>query len=104
MQRIRQGDEVIVTAGKNKGRHGSVLRVYADDRVLVENVNIVKRHTRPNPNEGVSGGIVEREAPIHVSNVMPYNAQTGKAERIGYKTLGDGRKVRFFRSNEEVID
>lgn len=104
MNRIKKGDEVIVITGKNKGRRGSVLRLYANNRVLVENVNIVKRHTRPDPNRGIGGGIVEREAPIHVSNVMAYNPQTGKGDRIGFKTLEDGRKVRVFRSTGEVLD
>lgn len=104
MNRIKKGDDVIVTTGKNKGRRGSVLQMYPDNRVLVENVNIVKRHTRPDPNRGIGGGIVEREAPIHASNVMPYNPQTGKGDRIGFKTLEDGRKVRVLRSTGEVLD
>lgn len=104
MNRIKKGDEVIVITGKNTGRRGSVLRVYADNRVLVENVNLVKRHTRPDPNRGIGGGIVEREAPIHASNVMSYNPQTGKGDRISFKTLEDGRKVRVFRSTGEVLD
>ena len=104
MQRIRKGDEVIVLAGRDRGKRGTVLRTYSDERVLIDNVNIVKKHVRPNPNKGETGGIVEREAPIHVSNVAHYNPQTDKADRIGYKVLEDGRKVRYFRSNGEVVD
>ena len=104
MQRIRQGDEVIVIAGKDKGRRGSVTRVYDDGRVLVENVNLVKKHQKPNPNAGVPGGIVEKESPLHPSNVMLFNAAAGKGDRIGFKTLADGRKVRYFKSNGEVVD
>jgi len=104
MQRIRQGDEVIVIAGKDKGRRGSVTRVFDDGRVIVENVNLVKKHQKPNPNAGVPGGIVEKEAPLHLSNVMLFNAATGKGDRVGVKTLGDGRKVRYFKSNGEVVD
>jgi large subunit ribosomal protein L24 len=104
MQRIRQGDEVIVIAGKDKGRRGSVTRVFDDGRVIVENVNLVKKHQKPNPNAGVPGGIVEKEAPLHLSNVMLFNSATGKGDRVGVKTLGDGRKVRYFKSNGEVVD
>ena len=104
MQRIRKGDEVIVLAGRDRGKRGTVLRIYTDERVLIDNVNIVKKHVRPNPNKGETGGIVEREAPIHVFNVAHYNPQTDKADRIGYKVLEDGRKVRYFRSNGEVVD
>lgn len=104
MKRIRKGDEVIVIAGRDKGRRGAVIRVYEDGRVLVENVNVVKKHQRPNPGAGVPGGIVEKEAPLHASNVLLYNAATGKGDRVGLKTLGDGRKVRYFKSNNEVLD
>jgi large subunit ribosomal protein L24 len=104
MRRIKKGDEVIVTAGKDKGRRGSVLQVFADDRVLVESVNMVKRHTRPNPMKGLDGGIVEKEMPIHVSNVMLFNPATSKGDRVGIKTLEDGKKVRYFKSNGEVVD
>jgi large subunit ribosomal protein L24 len=103
MNRIRKGDQVLVTAGKNKGQKGEVLRV-SDDRVVVQNINIVKRHTKPNPQANQPGGVVEREGPIHISNVMLLNAATGKGERVGYKVLEDGRKVRVFRSSGEVID
>ena len=103
MNRIRKGDRVIVTAGKNKGLKGEVLRV-ADDRVVVQNINIVKRHTKANPQANQPGGVVEREAPLHISNVMLLNEATGKGERVGYKVLEDGRKVRVFRSSGEAID
>ncbi|MFZ5532528.1 MAG: 50S ribosomal protein L24 [Pseudomonadota bacterium] len=104
MKRIKTGDEVVVIAGKDKGRHGRVLRVLEDDRVVVENVNVVKRHTRGNPAAGQAGGILEQERSIHISNVMLRNPQSGKPERIGYKLLADGRKVRFMKSNSEVLD
>ena len=101
MKRIRKGDQVIVITGKYKGQKGNVLRV-REDRVVVENVNLVKRHTKPNPQANKPGGIIEREASIHASNVMLFNPASGKGERIGYKTLDDGRKVRVFRSGEVV--
>jgi large subunit ribosomal protein L24 len=104
MNRIRKDDDVIIIAGKDKGRRGTVLRVLPNGRLVVENVNVVKRHTKPNPHRGMSGGIIEKEMPIHASNVMLFNPVTGKGGRIGYKRLGDGRKVRYFRSNNEVID
>ncbi|SEJ52827.1 50S ribosomal protein L24 [Frateuria terrea] len=103
MNRIRKGDQVLVIAGKNKGQRGDVLRVDGD-RVFVANVNIVKRHTKPNPQANQAGGIVEREASIHISNVQPFNPATGKGERVGTKTLEDGRKVRVFRSSGEQLD
>ncbi len=104
MRRIKKGDEVIVIAGRDKGKRGSVLRVIDEDRLIVENVNIVKRHTRPNPQAGVSGGIIEKEAAIHASNVMLYNPQSKKGDRVGIRTLEDGRKVRYFKSTNEVVD
>ena len=104
LQRIKKGDEVIVVAGKDRGRRGTVLRVYADDRVLVENINIVKKHQKPNPNAGVQGGIIEKEMPLHASNVMLFNPVTKKGDRVGIKLLEDGRKVRYFKSNDEVVD
>lgn len=103
MNRIRKGDQVIVTAGKNKGHRGEILRV-AGDRVFVSNANMIKRHTKPNPQLNQPGGIVEREASIHNSNVMLFNPASGKGERVGYKVLEDGRKVRVFRSSGEVLD
>jgi large subunit ribosomal protein L24 len=104
MRRIRKGDQVIVIAGKDKGRRGSVIRVLNDERVLVEGINMVKRHTKANPNRNVAGGIIEREAAIHISNVMLYNPVTQKGDRVGFRTLEDDRKVRYFKSNREVVD
>ena len=104
MSKIRKNDDVIVIAGKDKGRRGTVVRVLDSERIIVENVNMVKRHTKPNPTRGVAGGIVEKEAAIHVSNVMLFNPVTKKGDRVGYRTLEDGRKVRFFKSNNEVLD
>jgi large subunit ribosomal protein L24 len=104
MNKIRKGDEVVVISGKDKGRRGAVLKVLDSDRVLVENVNMVKKHQRPNPNAGVSGGIVDKEMPIRLSNVMLYNPVTKKGDRVGLRKLEDGRKVRFFKSNNEVVD
>jgi len=103
MNRIRKGDQVVVITGKNKGQRGDVLRVDGE-RVFVSNVNLVKRHTKPNPQANQAGGIVEREASIHLSNVQLFNPATNKGERVGTKTLEDGRKVRVFRSNGEVVD
>ena len=103
MNRIKKGDQVVVITGKNKGQRGEVMRV-AGDRVYVQNVNLVKRHTKPNPQAQQPGGIIEREASIDISNVMLFNAATNKGERVGFKTLEDGRKVRVFRSSGEVVD
>jgi len=103
MNRIRKGDQVLVITGKNKGQRGDVLRV-AGERVFVSNVNLIKRHTKPNPQANQAGGIVEREASIHLSNVQLFNPATNKGERVGTKTLSDGRKVRVFRSSGEVVD
>lgn len=104
MRKIRKGDDVIIITGKDKGKRGSVLRVVGDDRVLIENCNMAKKHVKPNPNTGETGGIVERETPIHISNIALYNPATNKADRVGIKTLEDGRKVRFYKSNNEVVD
>ena len=104
MKRIKQGDEVIVIAGKDKGRRGNVIRVYEDDRVLVEGVNVARKHQKPNPNAGVAGGIIEKEMPLDISNVMVFNPSLGKGDRVGIRHLADGKKVRFFKSNEEVLD
>ena len=103
MNRIRKGDQVVVIAGKDKGKKGEITRV-AGDRVVIANINVVKRHTKANPQAGQAGGIVEREAPIHISNVMLFNPATGKGDRVGFKVLEDGRKVRVFRSSGEAID
>jgi large subunit ribosomal protein L24 len=104
MNRIKKGDEVIVITGRDKGRRGTVLRVFADDRVLVENVNVVKKHQRPNPQRGVGGGITEKEMPLQISNVMLWNPITKKGDRVGIRTLQDGKKVRYFKANNEVVD
>jgi large subunit ribosomal protein L24 len=103
MNKIKKGDEVIVIAGKDKGKKGSVLNI-TDDRVLVESCNMAKKHVKPNPNVGETGGILEKEMPLHASNVALFNPATGKADRVGIKTLKDGQKVRYFKSNNEVID
>ena len=103
MKRIKKGDEIIVIAGKSKGQRGKVLQVKGE-KVLVENINIAKKAVRPNPNAGESGGIVEKEVPIHISNVMIYNPSSGKGERVGFKLLKNGNKVRCFRSNGEQIN
>ncbi|MFP4208459.1 MAG: 50S ribosomal protein L24 [Wenzhouxiangella sp.] len=104
MERIRKGDEVIVIAGRSKGQRGHVLKVLKDTRLLVENVNMIKRHQKPDPQAQKPGGIIEREAPIEASNVMLYNPATDRGDRVGFKFLEDGRKVRFFRSTGEVVD
>ena len=104
MNRIRKGDTVVITTGREKGRTGAVIRVLENDRIVVENVNMVKKHQKPNPNRGVPGGIVQREAPIHASNVALWNPATRKADRVGFRKLEDGRKVRYFKSNDEVVD
>ncbi len=104
MQKIKKGDEVIVLTGRDKGKIGEVLQILPGDRALVNDVNIVKRHTKPNPMKGQQGGIIEKEAPIQVSNLAIYNPTTKKADRAGFRTLEDGRKVRFYKSNNEVID
>ncbi|MBL8396922.1 MAG: 50S ribosomal protein L24 [Candidatus Accumulibacter sp.] len=103
MEKIRKGDDVVVIAGKDKGRRGAVLRRVDTEHVLVEGVNRVKKHVKPNPVKGVVGGIIEKEMPLHISNVSLYNPATHKADRVGIKTLEDGRKVRFFKSNGEVL-
>ncbi|MBU3673282.1 MAG: 50S ribosomal protein L24 [Sinobacteraceae bacterium] len=104
MRKIRKGDNVIVIAGRDKGRKGAVIGVLEDDMVLVENINRVKRHTRGNPQMNKAGGILEKEAPLHVSKVALFNPATQKADRIGIKSLADGKRVRYFKSNGEMID
>ena len=104
MNRIRKGDEVIVLAGRDKGMRGTVLRRVDADHVVVEGVNRVKKNQRPNPMKGVQGGIVDKDLPIHVSNVALFNPATKKADRVGLKTLQDGRKVRIFKANDEQVD
>ena len=104
MRKLKKGDDVIVTVGKDKGKRGAVLRVLDADHLIVEGANKVKKHQRPNPMRGLTGGIVEKEMPLHVSKVAIFNPQTRKADRVGFRLLEDGRKVRFFKSNGEVID
>ena len=104
MSRIKKGDEVVVLAGRDKGKRGTVLRRVDADHVVVEGVNRVKKHQRPNPMKGITGGIVDKDLPIHVSNVALFNPATKKADRIGVKKLQDGRKVRVFKDNGEQVD
>jgi large subunit ribosomal protein L24 len=104
MNKIRKGDAVIVVAGKDKGKRGTVLNRVDDEQLLVEGINRVKKHTKPNPMKGQPGGIVEKEMPIHISNVALFNPVSKKGDRVGFKTLDDGRKVRVFKSNGEVVD
>ncbi len=104
MKKIKKNDEVIVLVGKDRGRTAKVLKVLDNDRLLVEGVNIVKKHVKPNPQKQVQGGIVDQEASIHASNVALFNPITKKADRVGFKSLEDGRKVRVFKSNGEVVD
>jgi large subunit ribosomal protein L24 len=103
MNKIRKGDEVVVIAGRSKGRRGTVIKML-EGQVLVEGVNLVKRHTKPNPQKNVQGGIIEKEAPLDLSNVMLWNPVTKKGDRVGVRTLADGRKIRFFKSNKESVD
>ena len=104
MNKIRNGDEIIVLTGKDKGRRGAILRRVDADHVVVEGVNRVKKHVRPNPMKGEVGGIVEKDMPVHISNVALFNPATQKGDRIGIKVLEDGRKVRAFKSNGELVD
>lgn len=104
MNKIRKGDEVIVITGKDKGRRGTVLQVFPDERVLVEGINVAKKHQKANPNMGVEGGIIEKTMPIEVSNVMVFNPKTKKGDRVGIKVSDDGDKIRIFRSSGEAVD
>ena len=105
MRRIRRDDEVIVIAGRDKGRRGKVVQMLDNgERVIVAGINMIKRHTKANPTRGIAGGIIEREAAIHISNIMLVNPVTHKGDRIGFRTLEDGRKVRYFKSNNEIVD
>jgi large subunit ribosomal protein L24 len=104
MRKIRKGDDVVVTTGRDRGKRGTVLRVVDVDHVLVEGANRVKKHQRPNPMKGLTGGIVEKEMPLHISNVALFNPGTKKSDRVGIRVLEDGRRVRFFKSNGEVVD
>ena len=104
MRKIKRDDEVIVIAGRDKGKRGKVVRVLADNRLVVSGINMVKKHQKPNPQAGVAGGIVEKEAAIQDSNVAIFNAATQKADRVGFKILEDGKKIRVFKSNGEAVD
>ncbi len=103
MDKIRKGDEVIVIAGKDKGKRGSVLLRVDAEHVVIEGVNRVKKHVKPNPVKGVVGGVIDKDMPLHVSNVSLFNPSTKKADRVGFKVLADGKKVRIFKSNGEVV-
>ena len=103
--KFRQGDEVVVLTGKDKGKRGTITKLHTDTaRVVVDNVNIVKKHQKPNPQMNIPGGIIDKEMPIDVSNIAIFNPTTGKADRVGFRILDDGRKVRYFKSNGEVLD
>jgi len=104
MRRIRKGDDVIVTVGRDKGKRGTVLRIVDSDHVVVEGANKVKKHQRPNPMKSITGGIIEKEMPLHISNVALYNPATKKADRVGIRIVGDERRTRYFKSNGEVVD
>ena len=103
MEKIRKGDQVVVIAGKDKGKRGTVTRRVDAERVVVEGINRVKKHVKPNPVKGVVGGVIDKEMPLHISNVSLYNPATKKADRVGFKLLDDGKKVRVFKSNGEVV-
>jgi large subunit ribosomal protein L24 len=104
MRKIKKGDDVVIITGKDKGRRGKVLRVLVEDRLVVEGINVVKKHQRPNPQKGVTGGIIEKEMPLQRSNVMLWNPVTKKGDRVGVRVLEDGKRVRFFKSNGEAVD
>ena len=104
MRKIRSSDEVVVITGKDKGRRGKIMQVLEEGKILVQGVNRVKKHVKPNPNAGVQGGIIEKEMPMDASNVMLVNPATGKGDRVGFKLLEDGKKVRVFKSNGERVD
>ena len=104
MRKIKKGDEVVVISGRDKGKRGSVVRFVATDRLLVEGINRAKKHEKPNPNKGTAGGIIEKEMPVHISNVSIFNPVTKKADRIGVKRMEDGRQVRVYKSNGEMVD
>ena len=104
MNKIKKGDEVIVITGKDKGRRGTVVNIQDNGKLLVENINMVKKAQKPNPNLGITAGIIDKEMPIEMSNVMLFNPATGKGDKVGIKTLEDSTKVRYFKSNGEVVD
>ena len=103
MRKIIKGDQVVVLSGKDKGKKGVVLS-YAGERLVVDGINVVRKHQKPNPNKGVSGGIIEKTMPIHASNIALYNPATNKPDRVGFRLLADGRKVRYFKATNEVVD
>ena len=104
MNKLKKGDSVIVISGKDKGKKGEILKVIEPDKLLITNINLAKKHVKPNPNKEETGGIIEREMPLHISNVMILNPITKKRDKIGFKQLEDGKKVRIYKSNKEVID
>ena len=104
MKKLKKGDSIIVIAGKDKGKKGEILRVIEPDKLVVSSINLAKKHVKPNPNKGESGGIIEKEMPIHISNVMMLNPISKKGDRIDFKSLEDGKKVKVYKSNKEVVD
>ncbi len=104
MQKLKKGDEVIVLIGKDKGKLGKILSIIGDQRVLVEGINRAKKHQKGNPNAGIQGGIIDKDMPVNISNVALYNPETKKADRVGFRFLDDGKKVRYFKSTNEVVD
>ena len=104
MKKLKKGDSIIVVSGKDKGKKGEILRVIEQDKLIISNINLAKKHVKPNPNKNESGGIIEKEMPIHISNVMMFNPVSKKGDRVGFKNLEDGKKVRVYKSNKEVID
>ena len=104
MNKLKKGDTVIIKAGKDKGKKGEIMKVIDEENLVVSNINLAKKHIKGNPNKGVDGGIIEREMPIHISNIMIFNPLTKKGDRVGFKKLHTGKRVRVFRSNNEVID
>jgi len=104
MRKLKKGDHVVVIAGRDKGKKGTILSYHDDDKLLVEGINLVRKHQKPNPNRGIDGGIIEKAMPIHSSNVALYNPVTGKGDRIGFRLLADGRKIRYYKATNEVVD
>lgn len=104
MRKIKKGDQVVVLCGKDKNKRGTVLGYSGEDRLIVEGINLVQKHQRPNPNRGIDGGIIQKAMPIHTSNVALFNPTTNKPDRVGFRLLADGRKVRFFKATNEVVD
>ncbi|MEC9205879.1 MAG: 50S ribosomal protein L24 [Pseudomonadota bacterium] len=104
MNKLKKGDMVIVTAGKEKGKKGEIMKIVDSENLIISSVNFAKKHVKPNPNKGVDGGVLEREMPMHISNIMIFNQLTKKGDRVGFKKLDNGKKVRVYKSNGEVID